>query len=56
LKFRTGEESTSFFEKKEAKKLLLVWSMPVKPPMPQIAKSFLLLFYKKEALPSLPCP
>jgi hypothetical protein len=56
LKVRVGEERTSFFEKKEAKKLLLVWSMPLEPPVPQIYKSFLLLFYKKEVLASLPCP
>jgi hypothetical protein len=42
------EGSTSFFVKKEAKKLLFPWSVPVKPPMTQTNKSFLLLFYKKE--------
>jgi len=47
------EVKTSFCEKKEAKKLCSLWTAPLKPPVPQIKKSFLLLFYKKEALPSL---
>jgi hypothetical protein len=42
--------STSFFVKKEAKKLLFDWPVPVKPAVAQIKKSFLLLFYKKEVL------
>jgi hypothetical protein len=46
------EESTSFFEKKEAKKLLLIRAIGVMPTTPQaeIPRSFLLLFFKKEVL------
>jgi hypothetical protein len=40
---------TSFFEKKETKKLHLSEPVPGKPPVPQMNKSFLLLFSKKEA-------
>jgi hypothetical protein len=40
--------------KKAAQKLLLLWAGGVPPSKPahQIHKSFLLLFFKKEALPS----
>jgi hypothetical protein len=48
-----GKISASFFVKKEAKKLSFIWCKPVKRPIPQIKKSFLLLFYKKEVLASL---
>jgi hypothetical protein len=48
-----GKVSASFFVKKEAKKLSLIWCKPLKRPSPQTNKSFLLLFYKKEALASL---
>jgi hypothetical protein len=44
---------TSFFEKKEAKKLHSSGPVPFQQPIPQITKSFLLLFYKKEVFPSL---
>jgi len=44
----------SFFEKKEAKKLCSSGPVPTQPPETQINESFLLLFSKKEALPSLP--
>jgi hypothetical protein len=40
---------TSFFEKKEAKKLHFPELVPAKPPVPQMNESFLLLFSKKEA-------
>jgi hypothetical protein len=41
----------SFFEKKEAKKLLLLGAFALQVPTPAVSKSFLLLFFKKEALP-----
>jgi hypothetical protein len=41
-----------FVNKKEAKKTSLIWVCDVSMPVAQIRKSFLLLFYKKEALPS----
>jgi len=47
---RRKEGRTSFFEKKEAKKLLLNWTSVVSAPVAQIRKSFLLLFFKKEVL------
>ncbi|MDX5931817.1 hypothetical protein SIL87_13695 [Acidiphilium acidophilum] len=53
------QASTSFFGKKEVKKLPLIWSSQVKPPVTQMNKSFLLLFYKKEAFsfsPNSSCP
>jgi hypothetical protein len=46
------EGRTSFFEKKEAKKLLLLGALARPSPQPAISKSFLLLFFKKEALSS----
>jgi hypothetical protein len=46
------EASTSFFEKKEAKKLLLNWASGRETSTVQFSKSFLLLFFKKEGLPS----
>jgi hypothetical protein len=46
------EVSASFFEKKEAKKLLLLGALAGRLPQPSVNKSFLLLFFKKEALPS----
>ncbi|WP_139334120.1 MULTISPECIES: hypothetical protein [Acidiphilium] len=48
-----ADRKTSFFEKKEAKKLRSSVPVPLKPPVAQINKSFLLLFYKKEVLPSV---
>jgi hypothetical protein len=45
-----GRASASFFEKKEAKKLLLLWALAPSAPRPAVNKSFLLLFFKKEAL------
>jgi hypothetical protein len=50
----TGQEEgkTSFFEKKEAKKLFLSGSVPAKTPMPQIKKVFCFFFPKKK--PFLP--
>jgi len=45
-----GVESASFFEKKEAKKLLLIWTQAVSTRLAQTNKSFLLLFFKKEVL------
>jgi hypothetical protein len=44
------EGSASFFEKKEAKKLLLLGALATPVPTPPISKSFLLLFFKKEVL------
>jgi hypothetical protein len=44
------EASTSFFEKKEAKKLLLLWAMGVSQARAKTNKSFLVLFFKKELL------
>jgi len=43
------KESTSFFEKKEAKKLLL----QILSASCEMNKSFLLLFFKKEVLASM---
>ncbi len=45
-----GLESTSFFEKKEAKKLLLPGVVAIAGPSASFSGSFLLLFFKKEAL------
>jgi hypothetical protein len=47
------EESASFFGKKEAKKLY-PWFRRVSNKTPEWIKSFLLLFFKKEALASYP--
>jgi hypothetical protein len=47
---RIEEVRTSFFEKKEAKKLLLLGDLAPLSPQPARTKSFLLLFFKKEAL------
>jgi len=38
---------TSFFEKKEAKKLLLIETVLVEPPVAQTNKSFLVTFFQK---------
>ncbi|MCW8306140.1 hypothetical protein AruPA_03745 [Acidiphilium sp. PA] len=43
--------STSFFAKKEAKKLSFIWGSGVDAGVVPMSRSFLLLFYKKEALP-----
>jgi hypothetical protein len=40
--------------KKSSKKLLLRWFVPVHSPEAQSIKSFLVLFFKKEPLPSFP--
>ncbi|MCW8308099.1 hypothetical protein AruPA_13720 [Acidiphilium sp. PA] len=45
-----GEGRSSFFVKKEAKKLLFAGASAAKTPVHQITESFLLLFYKKEVL------
>jgi hypothetical protein len=45
--------STAFFEKKAAKKLLVLRDVAQAVPTPAVSKSFLLLFFKKEALSSL---
>jgi hypothetical protein len=47
------EGRTSFFVKKEAKKLLLLGALVRAVPQPAVSKSFLLLFFKKEALACL---
>jgi hypothetical protein len=44
---------SSRFLKKAAQKLLLNWAVPVSPPPAQRSKSFLLLFFKKEAFLSV---
>jgi hypothetical protein len=51
--------SASFFEKKEpgrraAKKLLFLRAVDRQVPTPPVSESFLLLFFKKEALSSFP--
>jgi hypothetical protein len=46
----SGEESASFFEKKEAKKLLFTAGVGASRANARRSKSFLLLFFKKEAL------
>jgi hypothetical protein len=46
-------EGSSSFLKKRTKKLLPVWAEPVRRVGSQTIKSFLLLFFKKEVLPSL---
>jgi hypothetical protein len=48
------EQEASFFEKKEAKKLLLPGTVALRRARPSAprSKSFLLLFFKKEALSS----
>jgi hypothetical protein len=51
------EEGSSSFLKKRTKKLLSVSAAPGLPIEPNVAlrsKSFLVLFFKKELLPSLP--
>jgi hypothetical protein len=48
-----SEARPSFFEKKEVKKLLLLRALAPALPLPPISKSFLVLFFKKEPLPSL---
>jgi hypothetical protein len=47
---RKREVSTSFFAKKEAKKLLSTGGWGDRLQKPAMNKSFLLLFFKKEAL------
>jgi hypothetical protein len=44
-----GLTKAALFEK-SAQKLLFIWSVRVKTPMPQITRSFLVLFFKKELL------
>jgi hypothetical protein len=48
------KQSASFFIKKEAKKFLDAgpWALSATPPMAEINKSFLVLFFKKELLPA----
>jgi hypothetical protein len=52
---KASKQSASFFEKKEAKKLLVLRALAPSRPRPTFSKSFLLpragsLFFKKEAL------
>jgi hypothetical protein len=49
---RKFKKSSYFFEKKVTKKLLVLWALA--PPTPTGIRSFLLLFFKKEALAYLP--
>jgi hypothetical protein len=42
--------STTFFEKKVAKKLFVLWALALAAPQPAGNKSFLVLFFKKELL------
>jgi hypothetical protein len=44
---------SSFFEKKEPKKLLLLRALATPSPQPPVSKSFLVLFFKKELLACL---
>jgi hypothetical protein len=46
------KKARTSFLKKRSKKLLLTWTVLVATPVAQINKSFLLLFFKKEVLPS----
>jgi hypothetical protein len=46
-------EGTSFL-KKRSKKLLSIWLRPYRRSRSQVRKSFLVLFFKKELLPSFP--
>jgi hypothetical protein len=48
--FMSVKESASFFEKKAAKKLLLLGALAAPLPTPPISRSFLVLFFKKELL------
>jgi hypothetical protein len=53
----TRKVRTSFFEKKEAKELLLLETVLVEPPIAQTNKSFLVTFFQKSNFflpPSLP--
>ncbi|MDD2862947.1 MAG: hypothetical protein PHI71_18025 [Acidiphilium sp.] len=50
---RNGKERTSFFAKKEAKKLLLVKPTPHQPLLTQIKKVFCFFFTKKKSFPIL---
>jgi hypothetical protein len=45
----SGREDSSFL-KKRTKKLMRVWAEPIPEDRSQMAKSFLLLFFKKEVL------
>jgi hypothetical protein len=51
-RYREGQGSEIFFfvNKKEAKKTLLIWDCGCESARAPRSKSFLLLFYKKEAL------
>jgi hypothetical protein len=50
-----GKASTSFL-KKRSKKSLLLRTLALTAPHPTVKKSFLLLFFKKEALPCRNAP
>jgi hypothetical protein len=56
-KYEAGREERGSFLKRRTKQLFLIWSVSVAitvPHLPRwIHKSFLLLFFKKEALPCL---
>jgi hypothetical protein len=45
--FKARQVRPSFFEKKEAKKILLTWTVLVETPGAQFAEVFWLLFFKK---------
>jgi hypothetical protein len=47
LGVKKSQVSASFFEKKEAKKLLLIETETLKIPVAQYSKSFLVTFFQK---------
>jgi hypothetical protein len=49
-----GKEALLFLQKKKQKNSYLRRALAPSSPNPTVSKSFLLLFFKKEALPS-PC-
>jgi hypothetical protein len=53
--FGKAKKSASFL-KKRSKKLSVLRALAPAGPAPTVNESFLLLFFKKEALPSLPKP
>jgi hypothetical protein len=50
---REGEQDVLFLQKKNQKNSCLRWDLAPASPTPSVNKSFLLLFFKKEALPLL---
>jgi hypothetical protein len=48
-----SKQALLFLKKKKQKNFYLLWALARKVPTPPVSKSFLLLFFKKEALPFL---